>query len=61
MSINLFEEIIDEGHKIAAKNMNDNIKLRSMGYDSSEWTNDNIGWLQTKDEGERMENVRSNG
>jgi hypothetical protein len=30
MSINLYEEIIDEGHKIAAKNMNDNIELQRM-------------------------------
>jgi hypothetical protein len=31
MSINLYKKIIDKGHRIAAKNMNDNIELRIMG------------------------------
>jgi hypothetical protein len=56
MSINLYEEIIDEGHKIAAKDMNDNIELRRMGV-WQQWMDEwqhrmatNGGWRRADEE-----------
>jgi hypothetical protein len=41
--------------------MNDTVNNEELANDSNEWTNDNIGWRQTEDEGERMKTVRSTG
>jgi hypothetical protein len=60
MSINLYEETIDEGHRKIVKDTKDveehKIATNDMNYtvNNNEWTNDNIGWRRLADEGQRM-------
>jgi hypothetical protein len=41
--------------------MNYTVNSEGLANDSNEWTNDNIGWRRTADEGQQMKIVRSNG
>jgi hypothetical protein len=43
-----------EGHRKTVKDTGLQRRTRMTTGDSNEWTNDNIGWQQTADEGQRM-------